>query len=132
MYVNLSIQIFFYSEKLKNEINNLVDSLVDQGEVRLRLLMSLKIQRLQQIGKSVPSKNHLSFGDGTGFFNILISWHLVFLDGGVDSGLRNLEGILGPCLDIQVRGFLFGDVELFDKVEGSLSEILPIIITEWL
>lgn len=50
MYVNLSIQIFFYSEKLKNEINNLVDSLVDNGEVRLRLLMSLKIQRLQQIG----------------------------------------------------------------------------------
>ena len=74
----------------------------------------------------------MSFGDGAGFFNILISWHLVFLDGGVDSGLRNLEGILGPCLDIQVRGFLFGDVELFDKVEGSLSEILPIIITEWL
>lgn len=73
----------------------------------------------------------MSLGDGAGFFNILIRWHLVFLDGGVDSGLRNLEGILGPCLDIQVRGFLFGDVELFDKVEGSLSEILPIIITEW-
>lgn len=33
----------FYSEKLTNEFNNLVDSVVDHGEVRLRLLMSLKI-----------------------------------------------------------------------------------------
>jgi len=73
----------------------------------------------------------LSFGDTACLLNVFIGWHLVLYDRWVDRSLRDFKSILSPGKDIQVSGFFLGDVVLFDEIEGGLSDILPLFITEW-
>jgi len=73
----------------------------------------------------------LSFGDTACFLNVFVGWHLVLYDRWVDRSLGDFKSILSPVIDIHVSGFFLGDVVLFDEVEGGLSDILPLFITEW-
>ena len=86
---------------------------------------------MDHFGESVSAEDDLSLGNSSCLIDIIISWHLSFLNGWIDASPGVIEGFLGPHLDVHFTGLLVSDVVLLHKHNGSISKVLPVAVTEW-
>jgi len=75
-------------------------------EIGLWLLRRLEVKRFEHMGKSVSAEHNLSLSDILATLDIILTWHLILLDGWVDMSLGVLESFLGPLLDVYHTGLV--------------------------
>lgn len=80
----------------------------------------------------MSTKNNLSLSHRPGFLKIFISEGLIFVNCWIHNGLREIECLMGPGLDVELIGISIGDFVLGHQVSGILGEIIPGFFSEWL
>ena len=109
------------------------DSKVFVNSLRVRLwsFVTLEVQRLEHVGKSVSTKHHLSLGYSSGILNVFFTWHLVLHNCGINCALGVLESFMGPDFDVQLGGICFSNVVLLHKHCSCVINFLPVTVVEW-